>query len=127
MVHTNGYFTFTDNPVFSDVKVSVIPRWCKEEHLGKLNMSKTVTPAHFGETRVSLVRAMMVLKAWMLWRAQTGDFCNKRAARRKLFAGEARNLKAAIVEASSASLPTTGNAAADALIRKWAPDVLAAS
>ena len=122
---SNGYFTFTNNSEYPDVKVSVMSRWCKKEHLGTSEMSRTVVPAHFGEPREAPTRSWLVLKAWMLGKARTSDFCNQKATRRRLFAAEARELKAAIIGLSSEAAPSTGNDAADKLVNLWAPDVLA--
>ena len=127
VVHCNGYFTFTDHPKYQDVKVTVMPRWCHVQFLDTSHKSKTVTVAHFAEPRANPQRSMWVLKACMLWKAHENNFCNERSARRRLFAQEAQDLRKQIVAASSSSAPTTGNAAADALIHQWAPAVLAQS
>jgi hypothetical protein len=124
VVYNNGYFTFVDNPAFPDVKVVVVSRWCTEDNLGAVNKSKTVVPAHFGEDAGARTRAFWVLKAWMLWKASTNDFCNKRSSRRKLFSQEARDLRNAIVGVSSVAKPSTGSSVADKLVAQWAPDVL---
>ena len=123
-VYSNGYFTFTDNPQYPDVKARVVDRWCIADCMGVAGKSKTVVPDHFGEDRSAPHRSMLVLKAWMLWKANTNDFCNKRASRRRLFAKEAIDLRLAISSMSSAVAPTTGNEHADSMIRKWMPQVL---
>ena len=74
VVCSNSYFTFTDNPGYPDVKVSVVPRWCRPEHLGVENKSRTVVVSHFGEARANPVRSVWVLKAWMLYKSRQGDF-----------------------------------------------------
>ena len=121
---SNGYFSFTDNPLFRDVKVSVAPKWCTLEHLGASSMSKAVLPANFDEPRASPVRSFLVLRAWMLFKARTNEFRDRRSSRRRLFAGETRDLRQRIVALSSSAAPSTGHPAADALIRGWAPEVL---
>jgi hypothetical protein len=123
-VYSNGYFTFTDNPQYPDVKARAVDRWCNAECMGVAGKSKTVVPEHFGEDRSAPHRSMLVLKAWMLWKANTNDFCNKRASRRRLFAKEAIDLRLAISSMSCAVAPTTGNEHADSMIRKWMPQVL---
>jgi hypothetical protein len=124
VVYSNGYFTFTDNRDYNDVKVKVLDRWCTKSDMGVSAKSKTVVPAHFDEERTECKRSMWVLRAWMLWKSRTNDFCNQRASRRKLFANENAYLRNDIVAASSATNPTSGNVAADILIRQWAPHVL---
>ena len=125
VVYSNGYFTISDNPDYKDLKIRVKTRWCKPGELGTSNMSKTVTPAKFGEARPHTPRSMWVLKSWMLSKAATNDFCNKRAKRRKLFAGVAVEVRAAIIASSTATCPTTGHAQSDNMIRKWCPEILA--
>jgi hypothetical protein len=123
-VYSNGYFTFTDNPDYPDVKVRALEKWCNADCMGAAAKSKTVVPDHFGEDRSAPARSMLVLKAWMLWKAKTNDFCNKRASRRRLFAKEATDLRLAIISMSCAVAPTTGSERADSMIRKWMPQVL---
>ena len=127
VVRSNGYFTFVDNRNFENVKVQILPRWATLEHMGAALKSRTVVPAHFHDAREHPVRAFLVLRAWMLWKSGTNDFRNKRASRRRLFEKEAEALRADIVAMSCEDRPTTGDAYADELIRRWAPEVLAAA
>jgi hypothetical protein len=124
VVYTNSYFTFTDNRDFPDVKVRVLDRRCTKSFMGVSAKSKTVVPTHFGEERTECKRSMLVLKAWILWKSRTNDFCNQRASRRRLFAKETLDLRNSVVAASSETAPTSGNATADSLIAQWAPLVL---
>jgi hypothetical protein len=125
VVYTNGYFTFTDNKDYPDIKVRVLDRWCTKGFMGVSAKSKTVLPRSFGEERTDCKRSMWVLKAWMLWKSRTNDFCNQRAGRRRLFVKEQEDLRNLIVAASSETAPTSGDVTADSLIAKWAPLVLA--
>ena len=122
--YSNGYVTITNNTSFNDVKISVIPRWCTAEDLGVSDKSKTVVPDHFGDVRENPVRAFIVLRAWMLFKARHNDFCNKRAYRRRLFAEDLKSLKSDVEALSSVKRPTTGNDNADAFIRWWVPGVV---
>lgn len=122
--YTNGYFTFIDNAGYNDIKCVCLPRWCGKNHLGGKNRSKTVTPETFGDSRAAPTRARLVLRAWMLWKVNAGGFANKRASRRRVFEYERDRLMADIIALSSAAQPSTGNAAADKLIRQWAPQVM---
>lgn len=123
VVYSNGYFTFTDNRNYSDIRVSVLMRWCKPGLLGVSNRSKTIVPAHYGDERNNPVRSFLVLRAWMLHRAHVDGFCDKRASRRKVFAEETERLRADIAKTGNAV--GTGNLAADKQIKLWAPQVLA--
>ena len=55
---SNGYFTASNNKNWSDVKVRIVPKWAKAEHMGTSSMSKTVVPSHFGETKENPRRAL---------------------------------------------------------------------
>ena len=125
-IYSNGYFSFTDNPAYPDIKVLIVPRWRKAGLLGTEAMSKTLVPTHYGDTRENPVRTTLLLKSWMLNRATRHGFCNAKASRRRLFAREAAELRAAVVGMSSVAAPTTGNTYADDIIREWTPHVLLA-
>ena len=127
VVYRNTYFRFTDDPNYRDVKVTIAKQWCRPGLLGTTNMSKTVVPSHFGDTRASPVRSSMVLKAWMLHRAAQNGFDKAKSARRRLFEKEAELLRAAIEAVSSPHAPTTGHSESDARVRLWAPEMLAPS
>ena len=120
VVYSNSYFTFTNNLNYPDIKVTVNPRWCKLEHLGTTLKSKTVVPRHYGDQRETPYISLLVLSAWMLFKAKTNDFCNLRSNSRKLFAEETRKLRAAIVTLSSPFALYIGNVAADVRISEWA-------
>jgi len=125
--YSNGDFTFTDNVAYPDIKCNVVHRWCTKDGMGEVSKSKTVVPAHFGDSREAPTRAKLVLRSWMLWKVATGDFVNKRASRRRLFAAEAKCLRHDIISMSSEAKPSTGNAAADKLIASCTPQIMAAN
>lgn len=121
---SNSYFTFIDNAAYPDIRCQALPRWCGKSHMGERNRSKTVSPAHYGDSRAAPTRARLVLRAWMLWKVRSTGFMQKRASRRRLFEAEAARLRADIIALSCASEPSTGNAAADTAIQQWAPQCM---
>lgn len=125
VVSTNRYFTFTNNRNYPDIKVSAVPKWATPEHMGTTYKSRTLFPSHFGDSREHPVRSMLVLRAWVLWKARATGFCDKRSSRRKLLSIEAEALRRDIEGMSSEAHPTTGNVPADVLITELAPDALA--
>ena len=125
VTYTNGYFTFTYHPAYQDIKVRVVPCWCKPGLLGTSNMSKSLSLKDVGATKADPSRAVLVLKAWMLNKAQENDFCNKVAARRRLFTNELEDLRRAVAAMSPGGSMTTGHPKADQLIQQWAPAVWA--
>ena len=119
---TNEYFYISDNQGYADVKVRMHSRWSTEAHMGHWAMSKTLTPENFGETRESPVRSMCLLRAWTLWRSSQNGWADQRPGRARQFQRDAEAL-----ENDIRALPgeLLGNAAADARLREWAPDVVA--
>ena len=95
--------------------------WTKPEHMGRHHMSKTLTAAHYGETRADPLRSFALLRAWMLWRARADGWASERPGRREEFQ---RDADALVVEARSLPGDLLGNSKADAKLRRWAPDVV---
>jgi len=128
IVHSNIYFSFSDNPQYPDVKVNLKSVWCTEDHLGRSpEMSKALTPSHYGEPRDNPRRSMWCLRAWALWRfthSVKPDWIEQRSARVMWFHNEIKSLRSEIVDASSDTQPTTGNHTADNRIREWCPRIL---
>ena len=124
VVWSNGYFTLTDNPSWPDVKVTALPRWTRPELLGNTQKSKTVVPAHFGESRESPYRAYAVCRAWSIWRASQGDFLTGSTSRRRTFAQELQLLRAELHALGHGG--RTGDALADEMIAGWVPDAFPA-
>jgi hypothetical protein len=124
-LYSNGYFTITQNPKFTDVKIIAAKRFCTPEGLGEKLMSKTIRPKKNGETMDSYPRTLACLHAWMLDRAHANGFDEARACRRRLFAKEREALRKMITDLSSESgRRGTGHPHSDKLIGEWAPDVL---
>lgn len=121
-VRSNGYFTFMDNKLCPDIEVVVVPRW-RRPRLWHNGDSKTLVPAHYGDSRNAPERTMLCLRAWMLFEASKNGFCDGRASRRQLFARETTSLREDILARSSAARPSTGNTAADNFIRAHAPAI----
>ena len=119
VVDSNGYFTFTSDPHYPDVKVHVIRRWCVGGELGTQLVSKRVVCAHFGETKRDPRRSFWVLRAWMLQRCQFEGWHSRKVSRQRWWRAQEEKLRVEIQENGG-----VGNAAAEARIREWAPSVL---
>jgi hypothetical protein len=123
VVRSNGYFTFTNNLAWPDVKVSIMRRWCITTELGTSNMSKTVTCANYGELSTNRARSFAVLTAWMLHRVKQSGWVTRRAARRRLFAQELESLERNLRRIPSSTVLGTGNALADKHIQLYCPEL----
>ena len=67
--------------------------------------------------------AAMVLRAWTIYRMRRGGFADSLAMRRRAVEAEESDLRREI-KAMNTKGGGTGNAAADARLREWAPCVL---
>ena len=118
---SNTYFYILDNEGHPDVKARMYSVWATEKHMGHYSMSKTLTPAQFGETRSDPPRSFALLKPWVLWRGRLHGWATARPGRARQFDRDARELQQE-VEALPGRL--LGNDAADDKLREWAPDVV---
>ena len=119
---SSPYFYILDNEGHPDVKIRMRDVWACDEHMGRYAMSRTLTPTHYGETRAAPARSLILLKAWALWRAGQKGWSSQRPGRARQFE---RDLVALEAEMRGVPGELLGNDAADALLRKWVPDLVA--
>jgi len=121
IVWSNGYASAANNPLWPDVKVRVHKQWIGE--MGPGHMSKTVTPAHFGEVKPDIRRSLAVCRSWAIWRARQGDFLMGHPTRQRAFDRELDLLRQDLADMGHGG--RTGNLRADGLIETWTPDAFA--
>lgn len=121
-VWSNRYFYILDNSGHPDVKIRMYDAWTTEEHMGHRDMSKTLTPSNYGESRENPARSFVLLRAWMLWRARRDGWAIARPGRSRQFDRDAADLERDIRALPG---PLTGDGAADARLREWVPDCVA--
>ena len=121
-VWSNRYFYILDNSGHPDVKIRMYDAWTTEEQMGHRDMSKTLTPSHYGETRENPARSFVLLRAWMLWRARRDGWATARPGRSRQFEVDAADLERDIRALPG---PLTGDGAANARLREWVPDIVA--
>lgn len=129
VVFNNGYFTLANYALVgpnTDAKMIVAPRFCVAHPygMGASQKSKTVQIKQFDDSLQAPLRTYIVLRCWSLWRAAQGDWLRHSSARKRWFEKEEADIRTAI-RSLQAPRGTTGNQAADAKIREWAPQVLA--
>ncbi len=68
----NDYFYIVDNTGHPDVKIIMRNMWAHDPcgGMGTRWLSKTVTPAHYDESRDNPTRSLLLVRAWMLWRVE---------------------------------------------------------
>ena len=131
-VARNDYFTMTDARDaaggWTDIKIRIHPRLCVAGELERTpQMSKAVTVSDYDDDHDGApVRSMLVLRAWMLWRATRYGWHNKHPARSVWLAREAEQLRNDVVACGPADghVPSTGSTEADAEIMKLWPGAL---
>ena len=124
----NAYFTITHNE--TDVKCRIRTVWhCKPPlGLGRLpTMSKTMSPGKNGETIDDPVRSVMVLRAWMLWRARSvPGWVDAKPERARLFREEAEHLLRDVINLQPQVDGLLGHPFSSQWLRDHVPDVCAA-
>ena len=93
--------------------------------MGSYDMSKHITPAHLGDDAAHPVTTLLLLRAWMLWRARRDGWATERASRGRQFAEDELALKHDILKLQPQKGGALGSPKADALLHIWAPNVLA--
>ena len=122
----NGYFNILNNPDQTDVKIVMHSSWSHDPPggMGSVGRSRTLTPAHYGETRSCPTRSLLLLRAWMLWRVNLNGWVYSDTGRQRHFEEEALVLERKI-KALNQTSKLLGNPKADALLRSWVPDIAA--
>ena len=88
-------------------------------------MTKTMTPSTIGELREDPVRSTILLKAWMIWRAERADgWMDHCESRRRIFTEEAHRLCVDIKNLQPQADGLLGNAHATQLLKDWVPEVV---
>ena len=70
VIWQNTWFYIAKTPPYQDVKCHVRHAFRTLDGLGLREMSKTLTPAHYGETWDELVRTILLLRSWAAWRVR---------------------------------------------------------
>ena len=126
-IFENGYFFLKSNEL--DLKMFIIDKCMVEPPVGIgefYKKIKTITPSTVGEERADPVRTMLLLKAWMLWRArQMRGWIESDDARQRLFTEEAGLVLAELKRLQPQSDGLLGHFEASNMLRRWVPDIVA--
>ena len=87
-------------------------------------VTRTVTPRHYGEKCGDPVRSLLLLRAWAIWRARQGNFANAQRGRARHFA-EQEALLERDVRALGSRCGLIGNRKANVLLQGWVPEIVA--
>ena len=125
----NGYFYIADNSGQSDVKILMDRNWSHKPlgGMGHQERSKTLAPAHYGETRENPKRSWLLLRAWMLCRANLDGWATSKDGRSRQFQEDYTKLGEDIRKRQPQEGGLLGNPKADAVLKTWLPGGLSAS
>ena len=125
-IFDNGYFFLKSNEL--DLKMFIHERWTIDPPLGigRLHQkSKTITPSKVGEARADPVRSMLVLKAWMIWRARIIlGWIESNDTRQRLFTEEADLVLAQLKRLQPQTDGLLGSRLGSQLMREFVPDIV---
>ena len=124
------WFYITQTPGWADVKIVMkMPFRDLVNGMGSTQMSKTLTPRHYGDTLENPWRSLLLLRAWSIWRARHQGWASKRECRLREVASQARRLEQSLRAAHENHglplMPLLANVQAAALLSSWVPDVVA--
>ena len=124
----NGYFYIADNTGKDEsVKIYMFDCWSLPPPAGmgrSPQMSKTLTPRHYGETRDSPIRSFLLLRAWMLWRFAQHGWAMAERGRHRQYDEDFAELLGEIRKLAYADR-FLGNAEANKVLQLWVPDMTA--
>ena len=123
----NTWVYITKTPLFIDIKCCIRgPLRNADGGVGLRDLSKTVSPHHYGESWGEPVRSLLLLRSWALWRVQQGGWAAARPCRQRELSRELQrletDLRAALGEAAKA--PLFGVPKAHRLFCTWVPDIV---
>ncbi len=127
-IHDNGDFRLAARPDVRGLRVSLHRRWTRPRPIGPgkdAGRSRSLTPSHYGETLASPPRAVVLPKAWTLWRARACGFADTSHGRELRFNDEVARLERDVHQMQAQADGVLGSPAASALLDKLVPDACA--
>ena len=123
-IWSNGYFYLKGNAKF--LIMHIHEEFTAATALGSQFRSKTISPHTMGETGDLPTKAVLCLKAWMLWRAHSvAGWVASVPARHRLFAETEHELYLAVQRLQPQADGLLGNEVASRMFAGWAPGVVA--
>jgi hypothetical protein len=122
------WFYMTETPGFTDIKMHLKKSFCTDEHMGRTEMSKALSPHHYGETVANPVKTRLLLQAWAFYRARLkAGWAEARPGRGRHLASMVVLLKTAVRAADTRQrprVPLLEHTAAHKWLEKWVPDLV---
>ena len=86
-------------------------------------MTKSVSPAHYGEDLSDHPKSMILLRAWAIWRAGRHGFSAATLDRKIFFEDAARRLEKDVRKLGPFDDGCLGHPKASAMLKVWVPTV----
>jgi hypothetical protein len=121
------WFYMTATPGFTDIKMHLKTPFRTPEQMGRFQMSKALSPHHYGETVANPVKTRLLLRAWTIYRARMNGWAAARPGRGRHVASMMASLRDEIRSADSRkrpSMPLLEHPAAHKWLEKWVPDLV---
>jgi len=91
--------------------------------MGIYDMSKTLSPHHYGDEWANPWKTLLLLRAWSLWRARLHGWVAQKEFRQREQERQAQRFETDLRVACAASgPPLLGSAAAHKLLEHWVPE-----
>ena len=95
------------------------PTGSKEDGgMGTDKDGKHLTPSHYGETVENCTVTLLLLRAWMLWRAHRDGWANAKECRKRQFAEERQSLEQDILKIQNHRGGSLGHVKADLCLNR---------
>ena len=91
----------------------------KESGISPDNLSKQMTPSHFGETTESCTVTVLLLRAWSIWRAHRDAWASAKPCRKRQIDEDLSLLQRDLQKVRSQNGGSLGNQKADAVWAKF--------
>jgi hypothetical protein len=117
----------TQTPGFTDIKMHMKNPFKTTEQTGRVQMSKALSPHHYGETTDNLVKTRLLLESWAIYMARLNGWAALRACRGRHVVKMLARLKAGIRAADTREplrIPLLENQAAHNKLQTWVPDLV---
>jgi hypothetical protein len=112
---------------FTDIKMHIKTPFKTLEQMGCFQMSKALSPHHYGETPANPVKTRLLLDAWSIYRAKLNGWAEARDYRVRHVVKMMARLKAGIRAADTREplrIPLLENQPAHNKLQTWVPDMV---
>ena len=117
------WYTITDT-TGGVIRAQLKKCWATAAHMGVGSVSKTLPPARYGDPREHPEKTMILLRAWVVWRACRDGWAMRTPGRQRQLDKDSQDLERDIraIQGPTMSAPLLGNPSAHLQLVSWVPD-----